>query len=337
MASAQTRGNDYTPIPPPHFSQLPLDPNGPPGNAWGRFGPDDTLGMLNLLTPATVAEAAKEIQTGIRVSLDWPLDKPSYPSYKRQGFEHKIINKKFEDRDELRYVNDDILHFNTQGSTQWDGFRHYGNAKHKTYYNNHTQEDITESTALGIDAWADRGGIVGRGILIDYARWAAEQKITLNHFTKHIIPLSDLLLVIAVCDITFRPGDILFVRTGFNAAFDNLSPEEQEALPKRETPDFIGVESSEQMLRFLWDNQFAAVASDCPSFERSPVKGFGDDRWVLHEWLLTGWGMPIGEMFDLEELSEVCNQTGRYEFFLSSVPLKVPGGVASPPNAVAIF
>ena len=49
---------------------------------------------------------------------------------------------------------------------------------------------------------------------------------------------------------------------------------------------------------------------------------------VLHEVLLSGWGMPIGEMFDLEALSAECAKQGRYEFFLSSVPTKVPNGVA---------
>jgi len=43
--------------------------------------------------------------------------------------------------------------------------------------------------------------------------------------------------------------------------------------------------------------------------------------------------MPIGEMFDLEALSTVCEQTGRYTFFFSSWPLNILGGCASPPNA----
>jgi len=51
----------------------------------------------------------------------------------------------------------------------------------------------------------------------------------------------------------------------------------------------------------------------------------GDGKWVLHEWLLAGWGCPIGELFDLEELSVRCRELGRWSFFLSSVPLKVCG------------
>ena len=107
----------------PSFSSLPLDPDGPPGNAWGRFGPNDQLGMLNLLTPEVVATAAREnILSGKRISLDWDLTKPSFPSFGRQPFHHEIRQK----GPPGRCVNDDILTFNTQGSSQWDGFRHYG-------------------------------------------------------------------------------------------------------------------------------------------------------------------------------------------------------------------
>lgn len=105
------------------FSALPLDPNGPRGNAWGRFGIDDQLGMLNLLTPEVVAAAAQEIKSGVRISLDWPMNKPTYPSFGRNPFRQQI-NSRAEDS-----INDDILTFNTQCSSQWDGFRHYGKSR----------------------------------------------------------------------------------------------------------------------------------------------------------------------------------------------------------------
>jgi len=44
-----------------------------------------------------------------------------------------------------------------------------------------------------------------------------------------------------------------------------------------------------------------------------------------------------GEMFDLEALSRTCAALKRYSFFLTSMPLNMPGGVSSPPNAMAIF
>lgn len=104
----------------PKFDELPLDPTGPPGNAWGLFGEDDQLGMLNLLTPEVVASAALEIKNGIRISLDMPFDKPSFPTEGRKKFEHRILH--FPDVP----MNDDEVYMNTQSSTQWDGFRHFG-------------------------------------------------------------------------------------------------------------------------------------------------------------------------------------------------------------------
>lgn len=76
-----------------------------------------------MLTPSTVAAAARtEIRTGTRVSLDWPLSKPTYPSYGRDRLKHVIRRR----GPEGRVVNDDVLEFNTQVSSQWDGLRHYG-------------------------------------------------------------------------------------------------------------------------------------------------------------------------------------------------------------------
>lgn len=154
-------------------------------------------------------------------------------------------------------------------------------------------------------------------------------------------------------NVSLRTGDILFVRAGFTAAYDALSAEAQRALADRPSADFLGVEPTSAVLRWLWEAGVAAVAGDAPSFERSPVAGphtapggvWAGEAWeeemqtggLLHQWLLGGWGVPIGEMFDLEALARKCKELGRWEFFVSSVPLKVPGGVASPPNAVAIF
>jgi hypothetical protein len=102
----------------------------------------------------------------------------------------------------------------------------------------------------------------------------------------------------------------------------------QEVVPHH----FGGVVQSEDMLRWIWDN-FAAVAGDQPSFECWPTQ----ESWALHEVLLAGWGCPIGELFDLEKLAEHCRKEGRWTFFVSSEPCNVPGGVASPPNVLAIF
>lgn len=87
---------------------------------------------------------------------------------------------------------------------------------------------------------------------------------------------------------------------------------------------FGGVAQSEDTLRWVWDN-FSAVAGDQPSFECWPHR---DPAYWMHEVLLAGWGMPIGELFDLEALAEKCKQEKRWSFFVTSEPCNVPGGVA---------
>jgi hypothetical protein len=46
--------------------------------------------------------------------------------------------------------------------------------------------------------------------------------------------------------------------------------------------------------------------------------------------------LPLGELFVLEPLALDCAADRRYEFMVVSAPLNVVGGIASPPNAVAI-
>jgi hypothetical protein len=50
--------------------------------------------------------------------------------------------------------------------------------------------------------------------------------------------------------------------------------------------------------------------------------------WNIHDYLLPMWGTPVGELFDLEPLSETCKKLGRYSFFVTSAPLNVMGGIA---------
>ena len=86
----------------------------------------------------------------------------------------------------------------------------------------------------------------------------------------------------------------------------------------------------------------AAVAGDMIAFERMPpLRPDGSEgtiaELVLHQYFLSLFGMSIGELWDLKALSEQCKKSGKYSFLLTSVPLNVPGGIGSPPNALALF
>lgn len=339
-----------TPPARPPFESLPLDRSGPPGNAWGLYGPDDALGALNLLTPETVARAAREeIQTGDRVSLDWHLNKPAHSSFNRPPFAWSMSSHPMNPS-----INDDHISFNTQCSSQWDGFRHFGYLQAQRFYGGRTQADLTASGVLGIDAWVENGGIVGRGVLLDYVSFCERTHRPCDALESASIPLHHLTQMVRDANIELRSGDVLFIRTGLTQAYESRDDAAQKAVAQRHTQGFVGVDPTPDVLRWIWESGFVAVASDAPAFERLPLTeqwetvgqhAWKDQPWaeemrwggLLHQFLLGGWGVPIGELFDLEALSDKCKALGRWTFFVTSVPLKVPGGVASPPNAVAIF
>ncbi|KAF2167663.1 hypothetical protein M409DRAFT_65801 [Zasmidium cellare ATCC 36951] len=316
----------------PKFSDLPLDKNGPHHNAWGLYGKDDQLGTLNRLTDDIVKAAASEIQTGTRINLDWPLDaQADVPFFGRQAFEKNVYQKP------PRIVNDDVWTFNTQSSSQWDGLRHFGYQKEAKFYNGvtldeiHGRNGVEKTNRNGIGAWAEQG-IVGRGILLDYHAWRIKNNIPHDAFETASISAETLQKVAADQGTEIHFGDILLLRSGYLDAYNKLSRADVEAMRQKQPLTFTGVEQSEETMEFLWSN-FSACGADHPSWEAWPTR----KEWSLHEVMLAGWGMPIGELFDLEGLARQCREVGRWSFFVCSKPVYVPGGVASPPNILAIF
>jgi kynurenine formamidase len=123
----------------------------------------------------------------------------------------------------------------------------------------------------------------------------------------------------------------LLVRVGWLKSY--LASSAEERVKVAQSPNAPGVEATTRMAGWLWDNRIAAVASDSPAFEAVNTQALNE---MLHPHLLAFFGMPIGEMWDLEGLADDCAADKRYSFFLTSAPLNIPGGVGSPPNALAV-
>jgi len=315
----------------PRHHELPIRPGAPAGAAWGVFGDDDQLGTINLMTPEVVVEAAGAIRSGRVFALNLPINIPDPPLFTRGKHNHVI-------KQYASYILDDYLdNFYPQASSQWDALCH---VKHPKFgaYNGIPDAEVTGygGVKLGIDNLARRG-IAGRGILADIGRYHERIGRTIDFTTNDVIPFEDLQATLAEQKTEIRPGDVLLVRIGWTKAYLAMSPEEKaELAAKTRCP---GIEGTPRVAQWLWDNRIAAAASDSPALEAMPpprTADFLESNDLLHFHMLSFFGMPIGEMWNLEELAEDCARDGRYEFFFTSAPLNIPGGVGSPPNALAI-
>lgn len=313
----------------PSYSELPVRAGAPPGAAWGVFGDDDEVGTINLLTPERVVDAVSSIRSGKVFALNLPINIPDPPLFTRGKHKHTV--KIFPNAE---FVLDDYLdNFYPQASSQWDALAH---VKHPVYgaYNGIPDAQMTGrgGTRLGIDNLARRG-IAGRGVLADVARYYERVGKSIDFTKATSIPLADVQAALEEESIDLRAGDILLIRIGWTKFYLSASEEVKAELAKETvTP---GIEGSDRTARWLWDNHLAAVASDSPALEALP-KPAGEETEFLHFHMLAFFGMPIGEMWNLEGLADDCATDGNYDFFLTSAPLNVPGGVGSPPNALAI-
>ena len=306
----------------PRYAELP------DGCDWDVL--DTDLGSLALLTAERARHAATLVHRGVTHPLDLPLDVPSPPFFGRQAMRHEVFHL-------LDNVLDDRLdNFFPQASTQWDGFGHFAHST-RGFFGGRSAEQI--NTSAGVLAWAERG-IVGRGVLLDVAR-----QVSIPGDEPFVVTPALLDETAAAQGVELRDGDICCVRVGWvswyrtrdQAAREQLSADSQSFTDLR-TP---GLGPGAAIAEWCWDHGVAALAVDNPGVEPFPVTaslpaGGGVDD-TLHTRVLAYLGIPLGEFFDLDALADDCAREQVYEFCFTSAPLGIPGGIGSPPNALAIL
>lgn len=319
----------------PRYDELPRRGGVP--CSWGLWGDTDALGTLNLLDEARVRAAVATVERGQVFRLDLSMRRPDPPLYGRGPWHHRILAS-----EDSTSTDDRLEHFNPQSSSQWDGFRHVRRADHG-YYNG------LDGDAHGIDLWAQRG-LVGRGVLADVARWRHDQGRPLRHGSPDVVTVDDLRATLDEQGTRLQVGDLLLIRTGWTAWYDTLDQPTRDRISQPDGLISVGLEPTEDMARFLWDAHVAAVAADNPALEIWPLGALADPLLVeeiradpsrepeilLHSRLLAMLGVPIGELWSLDALADDCRADGRWEFLLTSAPLRLPRGVGSPANALAV-
>ncbi|MGF7160988.1 hypothetical protein FHS85_002619 [Rhodoligotrophos appendicifer] len=325
------------------YADLLARTDAPPGSSWGLFGADDELGSLNFLTPARVRDAAGLVKRGTVFNLDCALDAFQPPIARhRNPPKHTIFSNS-------PFHNDDYLDsFYLQATSQIDGLRHFRHPRYG-FYNDALRVTATpEDPHLGIARMAEHG-IVGRGVLLDVERYLVGLGRRLDHRNGGHFDVAVLDAVAASQGISFQPGDLLLVRTGWlNYYFNEASDADRAALPSNLISP--GLVQSHDSLAWLWDHQFSVLAFDnagvecVPAIAASPfidemqgIEGVNAHHApMMHPYLIALLGFVLGELWNLEALADDCAADGVYEFLVSSKPLNLRGGVGSPANAMAI-
>lgn len=314
----------------PLYADLPTT-DGIDHSAWGLWGEGDQVGAFNLQTAVRVVQAARLVRRGAVFPLNWDLELPSPPLYGRGEIRHSLISFPPDD-----WGHDDWYdNFFPQMSSQWDGLTHVGVGGGR-FYNGVTKDQVTgkPGTMNGIEHWARRG-IAGRFVLLDYVRWHEAKYGPLAQDVAYPITIDDLEACRRAQGVEYRGGDALLLRTGWMQWYLQQG-EVRRAELAAGSVRFPGLEPTEAMAAYLWDNRLCAVAADNPALEAGPSRAALPGRVFLHYYMLGRLGMAIGEMFYLEQLAEDCAGDGVYEGLLTSAPLNKLGGAGSPPNAMAL-
>ncbi len=309
---------------------------------WGRWGPDDQIGTLNLIDGEARRRGAAAVRQGTAFALGLPL---SAEEGIQVGFvEGRVnptrtmvaVNNPLSRDPEWIASSEDVVTMATQCATHWDGLAHvsYGAGPGgATLYNGFPATVVTEEGAgrLGIHLVKT---LVSRGVLLDLPRAKGLEILE----PGYPITPEDLDAACALGGTTVEPGDIVLVRTGQAAHL---------ALPGR--PGLGGAPARRDLVAYTWPapgltmltaawfhaHDVAAVATDTMVLEVYPGE---DDRLYLpvHLLHLVEMGMTQGQNFFLDELADACAGDGRYEFLLDATPLPFTKALGSPVNPVAV-
>ena len=324
---------DPTGAPWPTYSEL--QGRTPPGSSWGVFTHDPGRGAANFAGPAEVAAAAATVTRGAVFNLDYPLDAFDPPmSRARRAPRHEITAAHAEARD-------DVLHeFFPQASSQLDGLRHR-RASGYGFYDGVPDEAIRPGTPeLGVQLWAEKP-IAGRALLLDVAGLLAAQGRPVDHREG---PALDAELLDQTCahqQVDVRPGDIVLVHTGWARWFREAPSGIRDEV--RSGRRATGFRQKRSLAQWIWDHRVSVFATDTFAVEVLPVAPDSDyidtapeDAGMMHQELIAKLGIPLGELWNLEDLLADSQATGRWDALCVIKPLNLVGGVGSPPNATAL-
>jgi kynurenine formamidase len=284
---------------------------------WGRWGKEDEMGALNLITPAKRKAAAALVREGFPVSLasnastEKGVDVPCPVEW---------VMVTASDAGATDRVGFPCIH--GAGATHLDSFAHrFFNGK---MWNGYPVSGLVtmENGATKNSVLTMKNGIVTRAVLYDIPRLKGVPYLE----PGARIFAEDLEAWERKAGVKAAAGDALLLRWGRWARRAKLGPwpiDEGSA----------GFDNS--IIPWLKSRDIAVIGWETPGYVPQPP---GDlPRLAVHDFALTMLGIHLLDRADFEALSEAAASRNRWEFMLTIAPLPIPKGTGSPVNPIAMF
>jgi kynurenine formamidase len=299
---------------------------------WGKWGDEDEVGALNYLTAEEVFRGVRHIRSGTVFTLQRmigdPKGDPVWPG-RTPAEKTVILDESSWDGDGapqfpggLHYADDKISAF-LQGSTQYDALGHvwYGGQLWNGYDARSTVGGLAKASVALI---AERG-VVGRGILLDMARFRGKENLD----KAETFTYEDLVACAEAQGIKIEKRDILIIRTNFLKLFFDQGEEFYEGFCEP------GLVYSPELVHWFQDMEIPNLVTDTIANEVTidPNNGVA---LPLHCALMRNLGVALTEICDLEKLASHCAEDRQYTFLYAAAPLKVHEASGSPVNPLVI-
>ena len=285
---------------------------------WGRWGPDDQLGTLNLITPSKRKQAIQLVQVGLPVSLARNVEKEKAADNPKP-FEHTML---LTGRDKGQWSVDNYsVSYHGLAHTHMDSLCHlFHNGK---MYNGFSKSEVGTQGARKLSIDNIKRGIFTRAVLIDIPRLRGVDYLEPG---SAIYP-DELEAWENRASTKVTSGDVVLIRTGRWARRAAIGPWSVEK------EGMAGLHAS--CARWLKQRDVAMLGSDAASdVLPSGVPGVSHP---IHVLTLHVMGIHIFDNCDLEELSKTADRLKRWEFLITAAPIPVKGGTGSPLNPIATF
>jgi kynurenine formamidase len=280
---------------------------------WGRWGKDDQIGALNLITAAKRKEAAALVKEGFSVSLAGDADTV------------KAVDNPFPYEHEMLAIGNDRIGVRYHGitHTHLDSLAHIN--EDGVFYNGYKPDPaaVLKSGHQKNSIHNLKNGIFTRGVLLDIPRLKGVPYLE----PGTPIYIEDLEAWERRAGVKVSAGDALFVRTGVWARRQAVGP---WLRGRAEGGKSAGLDPS--VIPWLKQRDIAILGSDHPQYV-SP----SNLRGAIHDFALVHLGVHLFDNCDLEALGDAAAARNRWEFLLTAAPLPIRGGTGSPANPIGTF